>query len=375
MNILHVIKSIDLSYGGPSKSVIDLSFYQSLSCNVKIVTYNSNNPIKRNDYKGKLEIEFLNSFHDLTKIEKEIKNGKFDIVHYHGIWDFMIHHLSNYCCKKKVPFIISPRGMLEPWSLTQKKIKKRIALFFYQYQDLMKARCIHATSKMEAENIIKLGFNNPITIIPNGIDISEFQVANKSNKNNKSTILFLSRLHPKKGIEFLIIAWSQLDKTLRQNWQVEIAGNGDDSYIAFLQGLIFKKGLTSEISIIGEKFDNGKLAAYNRADLFVLPTYSENFGIVVAEALAYGVPVITTKGTPWEELNTHNAGWWIDLGAEPLAATLTKAVQLPRERLWQMGINGRKLVEEKYRIDIVAKQMIALYRWILNEDDKPEFVI
>jgi len=264
--------------------------------------------------------------------------------------------------------------MLEPWSLLQGKFKKQLALKLYQYTDLAKAACIHATSPMEAESIRNLGFKNPIAVIPNGIDISEFSLKPQIAKKEKQTLLFLSRIHPKKGIELLVEAWQQLDKTLRQNWQVEIAGNGDERYIALLQKLIDVKGLTNQIKIIGPQFGEAKLAAYHRADLFVLPTHSENFGVVIAEALASGIPVITTKGTPWEELNTCNAGWWIDIGVQPLVEALQEALQLPEEQRIQMGLNGRKLVEEKYSIEAVAQQMVELYKWILNQGEKPDFI-
>jgi len=132
--------------------------------------------------------------------------------------------------------------------------------------------------------------------------------------------------------------------------------------------------LSKEIRIIGPQFGESKLATYHRADLFVLPTYSENFGIVVAEALSCGIPVITTKGTPWEELNSCNAGWWIELGVEPFVEALKQSMQLSDEERQVMGQNGRSLVEEKYSIESVAAKMIRLYTWILKGGEKPEFV-
>ncbi len=123
----------------------------------------------------------------------------------------------------------------------------------------------------------------------------------------QKTLLFLSRIHHKKGIELLLEAWQRIGKQLRSNWKINIAGNGESNYINNINQLITKKNLVGEIEIIGPKFGEDKIRTYRQADLFVLPTYSENFGIVVAEALAYGIPVITTKGTPWEELNTRQS--------------------------------------------------------------------
>lgn len=375
MHILHIISSIDLSGGGPSKSVSDLALNQaSLGQNVTIFTNASANSYLKQSPHPNLKLEFVKETPFKQALNTLLTTAKFDLLHGHGIWQMPVHQMAQLANKKGIPYIVSPRGMLEPWSLETGKWKKKLAMALYQRNDLTQAACIHATAQMEAENIRKLGFKNPIAIISNGIDLSEFPAQLQKAKKEKNTLLFLSRIHKKKGIELLIEAWQQQEKTLRQSWQVEIAGNGEETYIASLQKLINEKGLANEISIIGPQFGEAKLAAYNRADLFVLPTYSENFGIVVAEALACGVPVITTKGTPWEELITQNAGWWIDIGTQPLVETLNKAMQLNKIERWEMGRNGRQLVEENYAIEAVAKQMVELYEWILNKRDKPEFV-
>ena len=113
---------------------------------------------------------------------------------------------------------------------------------------------------------------------------------------------------------------------------------------------------------------------FREASLFVLPTFSENFGIVIAESLASYTPVITTKGAPWEDLKIHNSGWWIDIGVEPLKEALTIAMQTNENDLFEMGVNGRKLIENKYSMASVAKQMLQLYQWILTKNNKPNFV-
>lgn len=379
MKILHCIPNLNLSSGGPSLSVWSLvTGLRRLNIDVDIVTYESQDGNDKMIGEG-LFVKTIPSprfrrFGYSVSLKNFLQNSSYEIFHGHSLWQYPVHAMAKTARKKNLPYIIAPRGTLEPWSLKVGKCKKKLALALYQRNDLAKAACIHATAQKEAENIRKLGFKNPIAIIPNGINISEFPVKPEMTKKEKQTILFLSRIHPKKGIENLIEAWNQTKRSLRQNWQIEIAGNGEQKYIASLQKLIETKGLQEEIKIIGPQYGGAKLKAYHRADLFVLPTYSENFGNVVIEALAYGVPVITTKGTPWEELNSHNAGWWIDIGVQPLAKTLKVALQLPEEKRWQMGQNGRKLVEEKYSIDVVATQMIQLYKWILNEGDKPEFV-
>lgn len=379
MKILHCIPDLNLSSGGPSLSVWSLvTGLRRLNIDVDIVTYESQDGndkmIGESLFVKTIPSPRFRRFGYSVSLKNFLQNSSYEIFHGHSLWQYSVHAMAKTARKKNLPYIIAPRGTLEPWSLKVGKCKKKLVLALYQRNDLAKAACIHATASMEAENIRKLGFKNPIAVIPNGIDISEYSLKPETIKKEKNTILFLSRIHPKKGIENLIEAWYQTNKTLRQNWQIEIVGNGVKNYIASLQKLIETKGLQEEIKIIGPQYGSAKLKAYHQADLFVLPTYSENFGMVVTEALSCGVPVITTKGTPWEELNTYNAGWWIDIGVQPLVEVLQKALCLSEEQRQQMGQNGRKLVEEKYSIEAVAAQMIQLYRWILNEGDKPEFV-
>lgn len=375
MKILHVISSLDTMAGGTSKYVAELGIHLAAKeQHVGIFSRSSANNYLSKSPSTNLELFLVNNAAFKKAFDKHIKYYNYDIWHGHGIWQLPVHWMSNCAKSKKIPYIISPHGMLEPWALNAGKWKKRLALALYQRKDLARAACIHATAEMEAQNIRNLGFRNPIAVIPNGIDLAEFPLRPPPTGKEKKTVLFLSRIHPKKGIELLIEAWFCLNSQLKSNWVVEIAGNGDAGYIKSLQKHIEEHNLASEIKIIGPQFGASKIAAYMRADLFVLPTYSENFGIVVAEALACGVPVITTKGTPWEELNTHKAGWWIEIGAISLAKTLENALSLSVGARHQMGLNGYTLIAEKYSIESVAKQMIELYRWILEGEEKPAFV-
>jgi glycosyltransferase involved in cell wall biosynthesis len=265
--------------------------------------------------------------------------------------------------------------MLEPWSLTQGKLKKQFALKLFQLNDLKKATCIHATAPMEVENIRDLGFKNPIAMIPNGVNIDEFPTSFPEKGNKTKKILFLSRIHVKKGIENLIEAWKLIDTELKKDWKIEIVGNGDQNYIKSLKEKIVLENLTGEIEIKKPVFGKDKIKLFREASLFVLPTFSENFGIVIAEALASYTPVITTKGTPWEDLNESKSGWWIDIGVAPLKLALEEALSTKEQDLLEMGVNGRKLIENKYSMNSVGKQMIELYDWILKKNSiKPKFV-
>ncbi|WP_299581779.1 glycosyltransferase [uncultured Sunxiuqinia sp.] len=375
MKILHTISTLDLSAGGPPKSVCDLAVKQAeQGHDVTVLAKATDHPYLKHSPHPNLQLQFVNKQSFKQALHEVLIKDSIELFHSHSLWSIPLHQMAQSARKNNLPYIISPRGTLHPWALNVKKWKKRLAMVLYQQKDLQAADCIQATSKIEAAYFRNLKLKNPIAIIPNGVDLQEFPVSTFKRTSDKRTVLFLSRVHSQKGLSFLVKAWQMLEPSYRSQWQLEIAGNGDEAYVASLQKQIEESGLSKQIHITGPQYGAAKLAAYHRADLFVLPTYSENFGVVVAEALACGVPVITTKGTPWEELNTGQAGWWIDIGAEPLTKTLTEAMLLGDKERQRMGLNGSRLIEKNYSIQAVSAKMIDLYAWVLKEKEKPEFV-
>ena len=297
-----------------------------------------------------------------------------DIVHLHGIWSQALHRCAVICRRKKIPYIIAPRGMLEPWSLQQKWLKKRIARWLYQDRDLKCAAALHATAESEAEQFRKLGFRNPIIVSPNGVNVPK-KFEPRNTQNTRKRVLFVSRMHPKKGVLELVEAFSRLGVS---GWCCElvytVSGELEREYEAKVKARVKELGLEGQFIFTGALNDDDKWAVYARADLFVLPTHSENFGIVVAEALWAGVPVITTKGTPWKELEDRKCGKWIDLptgGANlanwpMLAAALEGMMIMSDDERREMGERGRKLVEEKYTWAAVVRTMIRGYQGVLR---------
>ena len=376
MKITHFISSIDVSTGGPARSVTHLikKIIISSKNQVFLVTNKTLNPILTRLGNNENSLIFFKKRRELKIKLNKLKSNNIDIFHGHGIWQYTVHKMAIFAQKNNIPYIITPRGMLEPWSLNQNKIKKKLALLIFQKKDIKKATVIHATAQMEVENIRKLGFKNPIAMIPNGVNIDEFPNETPNKINNPKKILFLSRIHKKKGIENLIQAWKLIDIEKRKSWMIEIVGNGEPDYINMLKKRIFKENLNDQIIIKKPVYGNDKIKLFREASLFVLPSFSENFGIVIAEALASFTPVITTKGTPWMDLQTYKCGWWIEIGVLPLKNNLEEALLKSNTELKVMALNGRKLIENKYSMEVVSRQMLNLYDWIITKKNKPNFV-
>ena len=313
------------------------------------------------------------------RIQASIRGCNVRLVHDHGCWLPSNFIVARETTRENVAMVISPRGMLEPWSMRRSHLKKKFAWQIFQHRALEQASVLHATSQIEADNLRRLGLRRPIAVIPNGVDLPLEIHCYQSGKRTRQkaaaserTLLFLSRIHPKKGLLNLIQA---LKQTLTTGWRVVIAGPDENNHRIEVEAAISEAGLQGQVTFTGPVDHVTKWSLYEQADLFVLPTFSENFGNVIAEALAAGVPVITTKGAPWQDLEKYGCGWWIDIGVEPLVHALRAAMSLSYETRAIMGESGRKLVQEKYCWPDIADKMAAVYRWLLKEGDKPDCVV
>ena len=292
-------------------------------------------------------------------------------LHDNGAWLISNHVAATVSARLKIPRVVSPRGMLEPWSMRQSHWKKTIAWNLYQERDLRSASIFHATSESEALSIRGLGFAQPIGIIPNGVSIPSSLPA-VERQSAKRTALFLSRLHPKKGILDLIEAWARVRPV---NWKLQIAGHDDGGHQRDIEHAVVRNHLSDAVSITGGVTDAEKWNTYRGADLFILPTKSENFGIVIAEALACELPVITTRGAPWQDLLRYQCGWWVDLSVEALASAIEDATAAPISALREMGKRGRLLVEKELSWARAAREMRQLYEWAIHQGPRPTFVV
>jgi len=377
MRVNHVVSSLSLKSGGPSLSILSLvKCLRDYNCRAEIVTFltEDDGTLSSHDdsYVHKLAKLKGRRFAYTSELRLHLVGLKADLFHGHGLWQHPVYVMSKLSRNIDKPYIISPRGMLYPDALKKSAIFKKIAWFLFQSRDLRMATVIHATCFDEMKHIRALGLKNSVAIVPNAISTTLNSKGIKDVKSDKRRVGFVGRFAPIKNLEVLISAWSIVGKNNR-DWELVLVGDGEKRYKEVLLKLVLKyeiKNIVFTGFLSGEEKD----IEFSSLDCLVLPSKSENFGMVVPEALLRKIPVIASKGTPWQELDTHNAGWWIDIGVEPLVKTLIEAMNMKPEDLGIMGKNGRLLVEQNYNIEVVSKKMIELYDWVLNKGSKPDFV-
>jgi glycosyltransferase involved in cell wall biosynthesis len=305
-------------------------------------------------------------------LERRITDSRPDIIHDHGIWLPSNHAVATVARKHKVPLVVHPRGMLEPWALSFRSYKKKLAWNLYQGRNLKSAALFFATSQAEADNLRKLDFTQPIAVIPNGVDIPDGDASFRSVQlaQRERTVVFMSRVHPKKGLKGLLKAWAKLDP---ENWKLILAGPDEGGHLQEILAYAKKLRIDNKVVYQGVVEGEDKEKLLLNADLFVLPSFSENFGVVVAEALAYGVPVISTFGTPWQGLVHNKCGWWVEAESGALGGALREAIALSDEQRCEMGVRGREYARQ-FDWGQIARETADVYHWLLGKADCPSCV-
>jgi len=384
MKIVHVVPSLSPAAGGPTRAVLQLTdaLAASDAAQVRLITQSavghaiasSNSPLV-----GRLVGDSRNG---LTlalglpgrRVLTAALNAQLpDLLHANGIWHPLNHWCASTARRRGIPLVIHPRGMLEPWALAWKGGKKRLALALYQRRDLESAALLVATAEKEAEHFRQFGLRQPIALVPNGIDLQgalSYCTVLRERAQGIRRALFLGRIHPVKGLVNLMEAWASVAPA---GWHLQLAGPDADGHLGEIRRLSRRLGISEQVQYLGELDDAAKWAVYRQAELFVLPSFTENFGVVVAEALAAGLPVITTTGTPWQDLQTYGCGWWVAPSVGGLNDALSDAMRAPYQCLREMGERGRNYVQ-RYDWSHIAVDMLDVYRWVLGRGPRPDYV-
>lgn len=363
MKILHYIPSIDRASGGVGAYLQLLAKELGKLVDLHIVTHRSENMLTIEGAKLHFIDRGLFRLHKSKgQFEQVLQEVKPDVVHVNCCWEPLCSFTVFWAKSTSYKVVLTPHGMLEPWIVKRHYLTKKLpAIVLYQKRAVRLADLVQATAESEKGNLKNLGWNDHITVVPNGIDVDVIPL--KRSWDLKHNVLFLSRVHVKKGINFLIEAVAQLKGDFA-GWIFTIAGESDGDYVEELKRFAVTLGVDNLFRFVGGVYGDAKWGLYQQADLFVLPTHSENFGIVVAEALACGTPVITTKGTPWSDLEDGacRCGWWTEVGTQPTMEALRQFLSLTEEQREMMGRNGRRLVTEKFSTRMVASQFVEMYK-------------
>jgi glycosyltransferase involved in cell wall biosynthesis len=287
-----------------------------------------------------------------------------DIIHAHGLRNGIGIEVLHVKHLRKVPLLITPHGMLYQPLLQRGRTRKWLVNQLWDNRYRAAADAFHATSASEASVIHATGVEQPIRIVPIGINADEFNVP-RSPRAGKKTLLFLGIMDRKKGLLRLVQAWGKLHRDFA-DWQLIIAGPDSDGHADEVRAELARHNAAGAVIFPGPVYGQAKARLYRDADLFVLPTDWENFGIAVAEALASELPVITTMGAPWQELQRYECGWWIEQTPAALESTLRNAMQLSDDARAAMGRRGRELVMSRYAWHTIANQMRDLYEQLLR---------
>ena len=326
--------------------------------------------------------------------------GQIDVLHIHGLWLKMYHQAAQWARANGIPVVWSTHGMTAPWSMHHKWCKKLPAWLLYQKRDLMSAVAIHCTTEQEVEWNKSLGFKNCF-IAPLGTRLPPIVgVSSSSSRKDDKVLLFVRRIYPVKGLVNLIKAWaivnSQLptlnsqdraipfsnsnselelnrplsntnsNLQLNHNWKLRIVGPDQAGHQAELEKLVDDLDLRGSVEFFGSKFGEELSREYEECDCLVLPSFTENFGATVVDAMAHGKPIITSTFTPWQEVQARGCGWWVSNEPKQLAGAIREMMSLDDATRRTMGAKGRGLVEEKYTWDAVAETMIAKYREVIS---------
>lgn len=295
----------------------------------------------------------------------------FDLIHTNSLWVLPNVYPGIAAKKADVPFIFSPHGTLGPAALRISRLKKRAFWTSIQRRAVDGAACFHATCEAEVEEIRNAGLSGPVAVIPIGIDIPELVEA-EGEPGRLRRLLYLSRLDPKKALPELLQAWSQVS-ALHKDWELRIVGPDERGHRAELETIAAGLGV-ERVTFKGGVFGQEKHDEYSKADLFILASHHENFGITVAEALATGTPVVVSTKMPWSDVVSRGCGWQVEPTVDSITEALSEAMGQPNKRLRKMGEAGRAWMKSDYSWSAIGQEYERLYAWVLGRGPRPRSV-
>ncbi len=297
--------------------------------------------------------------------------GRADLMHTHSLWMMPNVYPAWAVRGTRCRLVTSPHGTLAAPALRRSRLVKRIMWQVWQGPAVRDSVGFHATAEAEARDIRRAGFRQPVAVIPIGVELPELLAAPPSASRLRR-LLYFGRIHPIKGIDYLLRAWRRVQDQAPQ-WELCIVGPDNEGCLQQMQKLA--RDLRVERCAFQDPvYGRAKSEVYRQADLFTLPSHTENFGMTVAEALAHGVPAIVTQGAPWSGLLEHDCGWWVPLQDQALTDCLRQALALPPPQLRAMGLRGRAWMERDFSWPRIGQMMHETYLWLLGGGNPPAWV-
>ena len=391
MRILHAITTLDPAAGGPPMVVARLAAAQAaLGHEVAVAAYPSpgreeaiGQSFQRVPHFDRMKVRELPRPRGLgdrilaggggRAVGDLIARDGIDVLHLHGVWDPLLRAAAAAAKRAGKPYVVTPHGMLDPWSLAQSRLKKRVALVLAYRRMLDGAAFLHALNADEQRLIGPMGLRCPVRVIPNGVFIEEFDhlpspgsfQAVRPALRGRPFVLFLSRLHTKKGLDYLADAMALLAPRT-PDLQLVVAGPDDGARAPFEQQ-VARLGLGERVHVVGPIYGTDKLAALADAACFCLPSRQEGFSMAITEALACGLPAVISAACHFPEVAEAGAGEVVDLDPAAVADAIERVVG-DETRRRAMGEAGRRLVRTRYTWPKIAEQCVAAYQ----ESSRPQ---
>lgn len=379
MKILHVIPSVSPIDGGPSYALRRMSAsLVKMGLEVDVATTNANgkDTLEVPLFKSRVE-EGVRYFYFPRQFPKrwtfspplahwlDEHARDYDLLHIHALFSYPTLPACHSARRAKVPYVLRPLGTLGAWSLTHKAWRKSLYYHFFERRNLLHASAIQATSLLEAQSLERLGFKACTFVIP--LAVESIPSPSRSKPNSPARLLFLSRLHPTKALPVLF----QSLALLRQQGicpTLTVVGNGEGSYQSVLQKYVKTLGLESQVEFTGFLEGEEKARAFASADIFVLPSYQESFGLAAAEAMAAGLPVVVSDQVGISpDILQYGAGLVVPCKADSLKEGLKKLIDAPGLRL-EMGRQGQQLVRDRFHPEVVGAKLLSLYTKIIQRE-------
>jgi glycosyltransferase involved in cell wall biosynthesis len=395
MRVLHVITGLWKDTGGPSEVLPAIcTAMVDAGADVTLATLDGDSAqsVDHAAAHGVRVLKFPPTFRHTIWYSSELHRrigqlaAEHDTVHIHGIWQFPDWAAAAAARHAGVPYVITPHGSLQPARLRKSSLKKRLSAVLADRAMLNQADCLHATAPDEADAFRLYGYRGPIATIPNGITAAGPIEPDRAamldasfrrdfpETQGRRLLLFLSRIEPIKGVTTLARAWAECARQF-PDWHLVVVGPDERSHLQEVLAILRDGGVLDRTTITGPLYGDRKEAAYLASELFVLPTISENFGLVIGEALSHKRPVITTTGAPWPGIVEHDCGWWITPSQNALVDSLRQALPLPRAELAAKGDRGAAWIARDFTWEAESRLLLKTYEWLLGSGaSRPGFV-